>query len=174
MVRGTLTATSYPTSPITVVARDESGHSSTAALTEGAFSVALPSGHTYRLAVVTATGEVPMVFPRRSGTIDASFAVRSRGALSNLGAVRYLPHAPESGFQFATASSQEGECVDCADDDNDVICEDGAPDNDTGDDSATSDQADGTREMAVGEHNPPANIAGCENESDGESDDGEH
>ena len=80
-VTGTAALSSYRSKPSTVVATNEAGLRASAPLgASGSFSLSLPKGHTYKLAMATPSGEVPLVFPRRSGALGASFTVKSNGA----------------------------------------------------------------------------------------------
>ena len=191
---GSVALSTFPSVPSNLTIRDEAGHVLQAALAaDGAFSVALPKGHTYKVAVTTPKGDVPLVFPRSSGRFDTSFVLKSDGARVPLGTVRYLPRAPVGGFRVATltappASGAGQDCVDCVNDDPKVTCE-GEGDQSGADQggqsdgtnaekqtkapeaaasgSDASDQADPTQEMAVGDQNAPEQVDGCGGEQDG-------
>jgi hypothetical protein len=148
-VRGTVSALSYPSAPTSVVARDETGRALATTLgASGAFSLTLPHGHHYALAVVTSAGEVPMAFPRKTGRLDLSFAVRSRGGSVDVGAVHYFAQAP------ATSSST---------DDQNVECGDGSNGSENADDLGTSAQADRAIEVSVPDRDAPESVDGCDN-----------
>ena len=137
-VTGTAALSSFPSAPSSVTATDEGGHAVHAAVgADGGFSLDLPKGHTYQLAVATEKGDVSLVFPRTNGKLDKSFVVKSDGASVRLGAVRYLAKAPTTGFHVTssagstsppsgqTGADQGGNCVDCVNDDQNTICEGG-------------------------------------------------
>lgn len=192
-VTGTVGADGYPTPPKAVVIADEAGQSRSVALgSNGAFAADLPKGHSYRLWVATERGNVPLVFPRRSGRLDVRFAVASNGARISLGRVRYLAGAPQTGFTFGAPSStailpktieqgDQGNCVDCADDNDEVECHDGSQghDNDDNHEQQAGDHVDPKSEIAVPEHDPPEEADGCEaedgnNDNDDVQQEGEH
>jgi hypothetical protein len=193
-VSGALALSTFPAQAQGVVAVDETGRSAMSAVgTGGAFSLALSKGHTYRLGVVTATGTVPIVYPRSTGRLDATFAVHTAGARVALGTVHELPAAPAGGFHVMSTtlggaspdaqSSQSpgGDCVDCVNDDQQTSCQDGS-DGEQSDDGTstggdagagasssgandTADQADPSQELAVGDQNAPDQVQGCDAES---------
>ena len=64
-VAGTAALSTYRAQPSAIVATNEAGLRADASLhVDGSFSLSLPKGHTYKLAMVTPSGEVPLVFPR--------------------------------------------------------------------------------------------------------------
>ena len=172
---GTAALTSYPSAPSAVLATDESGRSIRTSLgAAGAFSLTLPAGHKYKISVATAKGNVPLVFPRTGGALDGAFSVKSKGANVALGSVRYLARAPVTGFTMATspAGASGANCENCADDHQDVSCEDGSQGHDDAESSAAEavDQADANQEMSVADHNAPDGVNGCDdNESNDDS-----
>lgn len=192
-IAGTVGADGYTAPPKAVVIADEAGQSRSVALgPDGAFGADLPKGHSYRLWVATERGNVPLVFPRRSGRLDVRFAVASNGARISLGRVRYLAGAPQTGFTFAAPSSSairpktveqgdQGNCVDCVDDNDEVECHDGSQghDNDDNHGQQAGDHVDPNGEIAVPENDPPEEADGCDAENgDNDNDDiqqeGEH
>jgi hypothetical protein len=177
-VSGTVALTTYPTTPHTIVATNEKGTALSAPLAaNGSFSMALPKGHKYRLAVATSAGAVPIVFPRTSGSLDAAFSVKSKGGVVGLGTVHYLASAPPGGFKVASANaatpapSSGADCQDCANDDHEVSCSDGQQGHDDGAGGATdaNDHADANQEMSLAEHNAPDDVEGCDDEANGDN-----
>jgi hypothetical protein len=141
-VSGSLLRDTFPNDPRSVTATDERGATITTVPNgDGAFKLVLPKGHRYRLAVVSADGSVPIVFPRNSGELDQWFRVSGGAAIVNLGSVRHLAAAPTTGFKMqaliapaddANASQGGGECEDgvdvatggaCIDDHGQMSCE---------------------------------------------------
>jgi hypothetical protein len=177
-VHGAALTASYPTAPSGILARNEAGRTASAGLEGDAFSLRLQSGHIYSLFVVTQSGEVPVVFPRLSGKLDTSFAVRSRGGVIRLGNVRHMAQAPAGGFLFAPGAGTDidfdfdFDCQNCADDNHDVECDDGSQGVNDANEVGPSNQADGTRELAVPEHDAPESVDGCgTDEPDGDNND---
>ncbi len=184
-VQGKLTVDSYAASPLAVIAFDESGakqHSTVAA--DGAFSLSLEKGHTYRLHVLTTGGEEPIVFPRASGALDTTFRVVSGAAVAQLGNVRHFDKAPAGGFvvmsgQAAPGASDgaAGECVDgfvkgtgaaCADDNGkDVTCEGGQEEGSS--ESESANESDPGPDIQC-ENGVDPNGQPCANEPDGTGD----
>lgn len=193
-VSGTLSLGSFPTAPMQLVARNEAGAATTIAVgADGRFEAVLGKDHSYRLAVVSTNGEVPVVFPRTNGKLDTNFSVGSGNAKFEMGTVRYLTTAPTTGFKMA--GGEVGECVDghtqgsgeqCADDDDKVSCVEG-PEGDgdgecqngkdvkTGAACTDADEPDveaaDDQPMAVPDHNPPQSVDGCKDDGDGEETD---
>ncbi len=167
-VTGALSVASFPSKPSAVDAVDEAGASVRANVDEaGHFQLSLAKAHTYRFAVVLASGSEPLVFPRVSKRLDTTIHVSSGAATVALGAIRHLDAAPTGGFYVVTpktgagttatgeASSDgnAGECVDgavqgtgapCADDDTKVSCDNGAGQNDNGADGECENGKDTT------------------------------
>ncbi len=177
-VIGSVALSTYRSAPQAIVATNEAGVAIRAPLAaDGAFKVTLAKGHKYRFAVATATGSVPFVFPRTGGTLDAAFRVRSNGGAVQLGQVKYLASAPPTGFKVmathppAPAPGSGADCTDCADDDHEVSCSDGSHGHDDGEASSAEadDHADANQEMSVAEHNAPDDVAGCDDEAEGEN-----
>ncbi len=101
-VEGTLDAASFATTPQSLTATDETGAATTISLlTGGAFAAKLASGHTYSLAVETAAGTVPLLFPRTTGQLDATFVLDSSNAVVSLGTVQAVDHMPANGIQVS-------------------------------------------------------------------------
>jgi hypothetical protein len=202
-VTATAALTGYPSAPSAGMAIDEHGKTSTSGLNSaGRFSLLLPKGHRYHLAVALSDREVPVVFARGSGRFGGAFSIASGGAKVDLGALRYLPSMLQGSMQVATGSStmvtigtsaQSGECVDgkvagattlCVDDDRNVSCDDGSasgeaetetcdePSQTACSDSEAADSPASDHEASVAEHNPPDRVDGCEEEDDDQ--DGEH
>ena len=91
---GTTALSSYAATPRSVLATDETGRTSSAPLAaDGSFSLTLKRAHTYHVDVITDAGPIPLVFPRTSGKVTKTFALRSDGARLALGAVHFV-HAP--------------------------------------------------------------------------------
>jgi len=174
VVTGKAVISTFPSTVSSVTATDEAGHATTAnAGADGAFSLSLAQGHTYHLAVATAAGAVPVVFPRAAGRLDTTFSLQTAGAMIPLGNVRHLFAAPSSGFQVQPVTS--GNCTDCVNDDPGTTCEEGdsmegAGDDGTGDPPDQAEQADPGSEMAVGDQDPPSTVEGCGG-SEGEQND---
>ena len=188
---GTAALAAFPVAPRSVTATDESGTVATSRLgTDGHFSIALPKGHTYKLALTGDHSSVPVAFPRASGKLDASFVLKSDGAAVRLGTVRYVPKMPDAGFRIVvtrTATPTAVDCVDCVNDDGTVTCaRDGQNGEGEGEAASshaaretapgadTSEQLDPTREMAVGDQNAPEHVDGCGGEGDNVDQSGEH
>jgi hypothetical protein len=184
VVTGKADLSTFPSKASSVTAVDESGRRTTAGIAaDGSFSLPLAKGHTYRLSVVQGTGAVPVVYPRASGRLDATFALRTNGAAIQLGAVRHYAAAPTSGFQVQKVTLSLGspdagaadpaDCMDCVDDTGSTTCENGDPADSTGSDNSatdpmdTPDQADPAGEMAVAENDPPDTVTGCDGADDG-------
>ncbi len=170
-VRGSV-GSGFPADVQSVVVRDESGHARVAALSaDKHFAVSLPRGHRYSVSAVTATGEIPVVFPR-TGHVDTAFRVSSRGGRVDMGSLRYFSSAPVTGFQTSgkATSGKTADCVDCVDDNEQVECEDGT-EGEQSNDNQVGEFADTHQPMSVGEHNAPSDINGCDNEDDGDNND---
>ena len=186
VITGSAALASFPTRPSAVEAIDEAGHTTRVDVAaDGRFTLTLSKGHKYRIAIVTGPTGTPLIFPRPGGSLDLSFKVQSGGAHVNLGAVRFLPVAPSTGFKIlttpaATCSGGDGEC---AQEGNNVSCDEGeggggdgecvdGKDLETGkactDGDTASDEADPTKPLAVADHNAPQEISGCD---DGEEND---
>jgi hypothetical protein len=184
-ISGSAALSTFPKGATGVAATDEAGHTSSVALaSDGRFTLSLPKGHTYKLAFMTGTGAVPLVFPRHTGKLDASFNLKTDGAAVRLGTVHYLAAAPAAGFKVLAsmptqATQQGGDCVDCVNDDQQTTCEksdgtdDGeakssegeakkAPESSSGTgETDNAEQADPNQEMAVGDQNAPDQVDGC-------------
>jgi hypothetical protein len=170
-VRGTAALQTFAVGPTAIVARDEIGSIVRGAVDgQGRFTLPLSKGHTYRLALEGSGAGVPIVFPRASGLLDASFVLKTNGASLGLGQVRYYPSAPASGFHVLSAkvpaAAPAGDCVDCVNDDSQVTCE--SSDSTEGASEAagadTAEQADANAELAVGDQNVPEQVAGCDSQ----------
>ena len=200
-VSGALATATFPSAPSAVEATDEAGAvSRTAPNAHGAFVLPLTKDHTYRVAIVTATGSEPLVFPRASGKLDTTFKIGTGAAKFDLGTIRHLDSAPATGFKHAQGkdAGEDGECVDgtlegtgeaCVDDDEEVTCEGAraaeAPDGEcengkdvaTGaacvDDDDAEPGADGSKALCVAENNIPPEVGGCEDGAKDGAKDGE-
>jgi len=187
---GQLALTSFPNIPTKLETIDENGTRGAVALDPaGSFETTLVKGHTYRIAIGGAFGEVPLVFPRKSGRLDLDFKVSTAQAIVKLGQVRHFAVAPATGFAHK-ALTGDVECEDgfvqgttepCVDDDSAVECESGENDGecvdgmdavtgaactDADDDTGSSASSDSA--MAVPEQNPPDDVSGCEDDEDDE------
>jgi hypothetical protein len=204
-VSGSAALSSFPAAPSSVTATDESGRSVRSAVAaDGRFSLALAKGHTYKLAVTTPKGDVPLVFPRTTGKLKRTFALLSDGAAVQLGSVRYLGKAPVGGFHVMSvrsATADGGAAPDGASgevaDIQETKCEGGgaeekgaeksAPESESAPEAPeakadatpgadASEEADANSEMAVGDQNAPDQVAGCSGGADGDNlqQEGEH
>lgn len=184
-VSGSAAASTFPSAPSAVTATDEGGRAVRGPVAaDGSFSLALAKSHTYTLAFATPTGDVSIVFPRATGKLDKSFTVKSDGALVRLGRVHYLAKAPVGGFHVVSAAGgtnpqsgpadqsggDQGNCVDCVNDDGKTACEAGGEGASTAENSSpeatssetsTEAEADPNQEMAVGDQNAPDQVDGC-------------
>jgi hypothetical protein len=198
-VSGTAALSTFPSHPLSMAATDETGRIVKAAIgSDSRFSLALTKGHTYKLGAVTDTGTVPIVFPRASGKLDATFVLKTNGARISLGSVHYVPAAPAGGFRVLSVKvalgspdaqgSQGGNCVDCVNDDQQTSCENGSASGNEGEGTSSenesssgasdkAEQADPSQEMAVGDQNAPDQVDGCDNQEGDNSNvqqEGEH
>lgn len=188
---GTTALSTYAATPRSVVATDETGRVSSAPLgADGSFSLTLKRAHTYHVDVLTDAGPVPLVFPRTSGKVTKTFALKSDGARLALGSVRFV-HTPvvvpveariakASALRIASLGATDGENADGESDSNDgedVQCGDGSHgDGQHSDDMESGDdEAEATNDVSVAEHNVPENVDGCgvddDNADDRESND---
>ena len=172
-VSGSAALSTYKSLPTAAVATDETGRSTRSPIDAlGAFSMSLAHGHTYRFGISTANGvAVPVVFPRRTGRLDATVAVKSGNARVRLGAVRYFAAAPAGGFNVSSGSvgvtkvqatvPTSGDCSDCVNDEETVQCDDGSSATSSEDTTESGDQVNANEEMAVPEQNSPDSVEGC-------------
>jgi hypothetical protein len=185
-VSGSAALSTFPSTPRVLAATDETGRVLAARLAANAtFSLALAKGHTYKLSLVSDHGSVPIVFPRQTGRLDASFVLRTDGARIALGVVRFRLGVPSGGFHVLSVSQGStppgSACTDCVNDDQQTSCEDNGGDNGEGPDNASetastgqtgasggagdnAEQADGNAEMGVGDQNAPDQVSGCDNQ----------
>jgi hypothetical protein len=199
---GTAALATFPASPVSAVATDETGRAVAAPVgADGHFSLTLTKGHHYAVSFAGAGGDIPVVWPRASGKLNASFRLSTGGARLDIGSVRYFASAPEGGFHVsagAPATSTSGpdeECVDgviagtttpCVDDDGKTTCDDGQEVDDDGecengvdartgaactDPPESTGVADPTTAMAIPDRSVPDDVSGCSEEED--DDDGE-
>jgi hypothetical protein len=187
---GTAALSTFPSAPSSVTARDETGRMTHAAVNaQGLFALPLVKGHTYRVSFDSSGAGVPVVFPRTSGRLDATFVLKTGGAALRLGQVRHFPGAPAGGFhvlvvQIPTSTpppgtATTGDCSDCVNDDQNVTCAGSGSGSDTQAAASpaandTAEQADGTGELAVGDQNVPEEVDGCDNSDDNVEQEGEH
>lgn len=160
--------------PTSVRLVDDTGHAITAPIAaDGTFSVSLPRGHAYKVTLVGAA-EVPMVFPRASGALDTTFLVKSNGAKVTVGSVRYMAAAPTGGFKVSATATGSKHGDNEVDDDDKASCDDGSDSSDskTPEADTPDNRADAAKEMAVGEHDAPNEVDGCDKENETESESG--
>jgi hypothetical protein len=178
--QGQLALSTFPEHAKAVVARSASGmeRTSTPSAT-GAFALSLAKGESYSIRVVMESRSVVIGMPRSSGSIDGSFKVSSAGVHIDLGVVRYraagatdpvVPGAEAASCEDGSndgengAAGGDGECVNGVDSTTKAACSDvpGAAD--------PADTVDATAEMAVPEHDAPADASGCEQNSENAGD----
>ena len=120
-VEGSTAASSFATTPQSLTATDETG-----ALTEielqasGAFVAKLTVAHTYSMAVTTAAGDVPLLFPRANGQLDATFFINSADAVIQLGEIRAVNAMPTAGLEVSSQPLTETSTPAAATDDTEV------------------------------------------------------
>jgi hypothetical protein len=181
-LRGTTALSTFQAAPTAVTARDEAGNIARATVDpQGQFAIPLAKGHTYHIAVETAGGAVPLVFPRTSGRLDATFVLKTNGAVLTVGQVRHFAGVPSGGFHVlssqvpsTSAPAPGGETE--VGDGQQVTCDgsdsNAAPTNPASD---TAEQADASGDLAVGDQNVPEEVAGCDlQEGDNVQQEGEH
>ncbi len=187
-LQGTAALSSYAATPRSVVATDETGRAwSSPIAADGSFSLTLKRAHTYHVDVVTDGGRVPLVFPRTSGNVTRTFALKSDGARLSLGAVRFV-HTPvvvpvearigkTSGLRIAslTGSETDDDGQSGPNDDHDVQCGDGSHGNGQSSDDmeGDDDQAGASGDVSIAEHNVPETVDGCGSEGENDESDGE-
>ncbi|MDB4957632.1 MAG: hypothetical protein JWO36_5201 [Myxococcales bacterium] len=158
----------------------------------GAFRLSVPPGTGLTLRLVGA-GKDGVVFPRTSGTIQSSFAIRGGGVPFDLGQLHFVGSSTATTFAFHTGggSGSAGTCDDNGHDANGATCVDdgdqqgGTCDAESESDSETTDGADSGSDAgsdatdttdgpdqgdAVADHNFPAD--GCADGGDNGGDDG--
>ena len=136
--KGTLALSTFASAPTSVVVTGTKGGEHVATVdARGAFTIALPKGDRYALAVDVGGKRVPLVMPRRSGKVDATFKVSSRGVVIDLGSVRYLGAGAKPIFltsvkPSATGNASSASCdpngtgqYECVDDSEQSQCGDG-------------------------------------------------
>ena len=151
---------------------------------DGSFKVTVPAGSGYRIELVS-QDQPGLVFPRTTGVIETSFAIKNGTNLFDLGMVRFVGDASTRTYHTETPGDGDVECEDgldpngavCVDDDDEegAQCEDGTNDGETNDDGADEGDGDGETDddqlpanAAVAEHNLPASIGCDEGDGDGE------
>ncbi len=98
-----------------------------------------------------------------------------------MGTVRYAPAMPAGGFRVmsttlpipSTGNGGSGDCMDCVNDDQQTSCDDGSTGAPSAATSDTAEQADPTHPLAVGQHNAPEQVGGCQGEGEDGADDGQ-
>lgn len=167
-VRGTVALSTFASTATAVSASNESGRVVRAPLdAQGRFALPLVKGHTYKLSVEGPSLGTPIVYPRASGKLDATFVLKTNGASIALGQVRYHAAAPASGFQVLSAalpSAPAGDCVDCVDDANQVSCDDSEVGSEAPAGDDTAEQADPNGELATADTNVPPQVDGCDDQ----------
>lgn len=167
-VRGTVALSTFASTPAAIAASNESGRVARALLdAQGRFALPLAKGHTYQLSVEGVGQSTPIVYPRASGKLDATFILKTNGASIALGQVRYHAAAPSTGFQVLSAalpSAPSGDCNDCVDDANEVTCEDSEMGTVASSGDDTAEQADPTGELATADQNAPPQVDGCDSQ----------
>jgi hypothetical protein len=173
-VEGSLALSTFPAVPTAVEAKDERGSTLRANPgTDGAFRLALPKAHTYALAIVLPSGEVPLVFPRSTGKLDNTFRVNGGAGTVLLGTIRHLASAPAGGFVMTSSAGDagdgDGECETGVDQETGAPCvDDGAQAYCKGDDKQDDGGADGECENGK----DATTGAPCQDENDEQDDDG--
>ncbi|MDB4994754.1 MAG: hypothetical protein JWM74_2186 [Myxococcaceae bacterium] len=166
-VTGALDVGSFSSKPTFVEAIDEKGVKTQASVdASGKFTLSLPKGHTYHLAVALAAGSEPVVFPRASKRLDTTMHVSTGAATVALGSIRHLASAPAE----IEGNDDAQTCENGNDQQGDNQTEDNGADGETNDDGPETD-ADPSQPMAVPEHNAPDDVGGCNEENDGETND---
>lgn len=192
--KGTVALSSFKGgAPTAIVAKDGHGTERSVKLdANGAFAIALPKGDRYALSVEVDGRRVPVVMVRRSGKLDATFKVSSRGGIVDLGSVKFLVAGPKPTFVTSTAatSSSSSSCdpngtgnYECVDDSEQSQCEGGGGSEngdhgadgecENGVDKSThapctdpagddAEQADANAEMAVPDRSAPSDVSGCD------------
>jgi hypothetical protein len=192
-VVGTVDLALYPSTPAAVVAIDEKGHATSAALDKnGNFSLVAPKHHRYRIVVAAGNREMPIVYPRLDGRLPLSFAIETGSAHVNLGRIRYLANAGPTSFEVTAPVAPSPACVNgqnpstgalCVADSARATCDDdseydGEDDGEFEDGvpiaappSAAADTAIPGQEVAVPENDPAEPVTGCDdnNEQEGEN-----
>jgi large repetitive protein len=171
-VQGTLALTSFPATPDSVEAVDESGTAtSTEPADDGTFSLALPEGHSYTIDVKSGSDSEPVVFARKDGSLTKKFDVTSGSATVDLGTVRHFDQAPDGGFSVRGTDAAASDCEDgvvvetgaaCVDDDTAPVCDGDQGDHDgdkAGDGDGDGDQAEATDQAGATDATEPADEA---------------
>ena len=91
---------------------------------DGSFRLAIPPMSGVRLQLIGANGRSVVVFPRHSGSVAASFAIRANGVDFDLGRIRYVGDANTTVYTFKTATDASGGCNDDGKDANGATCVD--------------------------------------------------
>lgn len=190
-IRGAIDAATFSSEVRAIEVRDEAGAVMRPTVEAGgAFRFHAVEGHTYSMHVVTASGLVPVLFPRGSG-LDGQFQVVGGGATANLGKVKHYDAVPAEGFVVRSAVTQQcededdeddedgdwggdGECENGVDATTGLACADG-DDHQDGADEPDGDDGDGqhgdAHDFAAPDNSLPSAI-GCEGEhEDGDDED---
>jgi hypothetical protein len=72
---------------------------------DGSFAIQIPAGTGYRIELAAGASRAGLVFPRKAGTVDKTFNVRSSGAPFDLGAVRYVGDPTSHTYAFGASSA---------------------------------------------------------------------
>jgi len=104
-VTGKLALSTFP-APVTSVRARRPGAADILAPVgpQGAFSLSLSAGKSYRLDFLAGDKGARLVFPRKRGALESTFEVRGAGPAADMGSVRYLGDARERTFAFASAA----------------------------------------------------------------------
>jgi hypothetical protein len=180
-LRGTAALSTFSSSPTAVTARDEVGRVARATVdAQGRFSISLAKGHVYGVAVEAAGGSVPLVYPRVSGRLDATFVLKTNGAALDIGRIRHFAGVPSGGFhvlatQVPSTSAPPSGSESEVEDGSQMTC-DGSDTKVTVSPAADrAEQADATGDLAVGDQNVPEEVSGCDTqEGDNVEQEGEH
>ena len=162
---------------------------------DGSFRLSVPAGSGYAIRLV-GSGQSALVFPRHSGAIDTTFAIRAAGVSFDLGGLHYVGSAGTTHFAFhdqgGTGSGSGGSCDGNDHDSSGATCVDdgdtsggtcgsggeqegdgsdsGAGSDDGSDSGGGSDSSGSDDGDAVAEHNFPQD--GCADGNDNGGDDG--
>ena len=149
---------------------------------DGSFVLAVPPSAGLQLRVV-GSGQTAVVFPRHSGAIGSTFAIRGAGVPFDLGTLHYIGSASTTTFAFhdsgtggtCDANDQDSTGATCVDDGDasDGAC--GSEQEGDGSDSGSAAGSDAGAPAAddgdaVADHNFPAD--GCADGNDNGGDDG--
>jgi len=147
---------------------------------DGSFRLGVPAGTSYSIRLVS-TGQTALVFPRHSGSINTTFAIRQGGVSFDLGGLHYVGTSTSTTFAFHD-SAPSGTCdaedhdssgATCVDDGDasEGTCDAGDSESEASDGSDSGSDAAEPADAgdAVAEHNFPAD--GCADGNDNGGDD---